>query len=414
MIELTNNPSSRPHSQQFLRRRKFLFILPFLVVPFLTMAFWSLGGGSGEFSGSAADSTGFNSELPQAKLDASQAENKLSYYDQAMKDSTGAIRNNLGFEADTLSTGSIRAIAPPDENETLIARKLEQINREINRPEEPRFNQSSGTSRTDTAMTGDVDRLEALMNSMNGSNGNDPEMQQLNALMEKILDIQHPDRAREKIKEQSLKNKAHAYPVNAPGKTEVISHFATATGDTARKVLQVKTAASKGFFGLEEESSDAVAGNAIRAIVEQTQTVVTGGELKIRVLDEIYIAGILIPKGQLVSGTVTLGGERLIVEIPSIRYLNNIFPVALTAYNLDGLEGIYIPGTISRDAAKQGADNAVQELQMMTLDPSLSAQAASAGIEAAKGLFSRKVKLVKVTVKTGYQILLKDSSNQNL
>lgn len=409
MIELTNNPSSRPHSQQFLRRRKFLFILPFLVVPFLTMAFWSLGGGSGEVSGSVQDSTGFNSQLPQAKLDASQAENKLSYYDQALKDSTGAIRNNLGFEADTLSTGSIRAIAPPDENETLIARKLEQINREINRPEEPQFNQSSSTSSTDAGMTGDVDRLEALMNSMNGSNGNDPEMQQLNAMMEKILDIQHPDRAREKIKEQSLKNKVHAYPVNAPGKTEVISHFAT--GDTARKVLQVKTAASKGFYGLKEDSGDALAGNAIRATVEQTQTVVTGGELKIRVLDEIYIAGILIPKGQLVSGTATLSGERLIVEIPSIRYLNNIFPVALSAYNLDGLEGIYIPGTISRDAAKQGADNAVQELQMMTLDPSLSAQAASAGIEAAKGLFSRKVKLVKVTVKAGYQILLKDSSN---
>ncbi len=155
-------------------------------------------------------------------------------------------------------------------------------------------------------------------------------------------------------------------------------------------------------------------GNAIRATIEQTQTVVSGGELKIRLLDEIYIAGVLIPKGQLVSGTAILNGERLIVEIPFVRYLNNIFPVALSAYNLDGLEGIYIPGTISRDVAKQGADNAVQELQMMTLDPSLSAQAVNAGIEAAKGLFSRKVKLIKVTVKAGYQILLKDSSTQNL
>jgi len=239
-------------------------------------------------------------------------------------------------------------------------------------------------------------------------------MQQLNAMMEKILDIQHPDRAREKIKEQSLKNKARAYPVNAPGKTDLISHFSVAFGDTIQKVRPVKTDTSNGFFGLNEEAAGSFDANAIRAAVEQTQTVVTGGELKIRLLDEIFIAGILIPKGQLVSGTVTLSGERLIVEIPSIRYLNNIFPVALSAYNLDGLEGIYIPGTISRDAAKQGADNAVQELQMMTLDPSLTAQAASAGIEAAKGLFSRKVKLIKVTVKAGYQILLKDLSNQNL
>ncbi len=412
MNQLTKNKSTR--SEQFLRRRKFLITLPFLVIPFLAMAFWSLGGGHGKQASSAADSTGFNSELPHAKLESNHAEDKLSYYNQALKDSTGATRNKLDFETRSMNAGSIAPLSEPDENEMIIAKKLEQINQEINRPEKPQPRSSSFPSRPEAGMTSDVDRLEALMNSMNGGNGNDPEMEQINAMMEKILDIQHPDRAREKIKEQSLKNKAGAYPVNAPAKSEVISHFATVSGDTARKVLSVKTNTSSGFFGLVEEAANAVGGNAIRAIVEQTQTVVTGGELKIRLLDEIYIAGVLIPKGQLVSGTVILNGERLIVEIPFVRYLNNIFPVALSAYNLDGLEGIYIPGTISRDAAKQGADNAVQELQMMTLDPSLSAQAVSAGIEAAKGLFSRKVKLIKVTVKAGYQILLKDSSTQNL
>jgi hypothetical protein len=38
-------------------------------------------------------------------------------------------------------------------------------------------------------------------------------------------------------------------------------------------------------------------------------------------------------------------------------------------------------------------------------------QAANAGIQAAKSLISKKVKLVKVTVKAGYKILLKDKFN---
>jgi hypothetical protein len=43
----------------------------------------------------------------------------------------------------------------------------------------------------------------------------------------------------------------------------------------------------------------------------------------------------------------------------------------------------------------------------------LGAQAASAGIDAAKGLIRKKAKLVKVTVKAGYRVLLKDEK-QNI
>ena len=47
-------------------------------------------------------------------------------------------------------------------------------------------------------------------------------------------------------------------------------------------------------------------------------------------------------------------------------------------------------------------------MQLMSLDPSLGAQAASAGLEAMKGFASKKVKLVRVTVKAGYPVLLMD------
>lgn len=76
---------------------------------------------------------------------------------------------------------------------------------------------------------------------------------------------------------------------------------------------------------------------------------------------------------------------------------------------MDGQQGLYVPGSINRSVAKESANNAVSGIGTTTVDPSIGAQAASAGIEAAKTLFTKKVKLIKLTVKAGYKILLKDS-----
>ena len=81
---------------------------------------------------------------------------------------------------------------------------------------------------------------------------------------------------------------------------------------------------------------------------------------------------------------------------------------------MDGLAGIYIPGAISRDVAKQSADNSLQLMELTTLDPSLKAQAAAAGINTVKSMLSKKVKQVKVMVKAGYRVLLRDKNiNEN-
>jgi len=56
---------------------------------------------------------------------------------------------------------------------------------------------------------------------------------------------------------------------------------------------------------------------------------------------------------------------------------------------------------------------AIQSYDPMSYDPSLGAQAATAGIAMAKGLFSKKVKLIKVTVKAGYSVLLLNANQLN-
>jgi len=147
-------------------------------------------------------------------------------------------------------------------------------------------------------------------------------------------------------------------------------------------------------------------------VVQETQTVVSGSTIKLRLTEDVFINGVLVPKNNFLFGNCSVDGERLKIAITGIRYNNNLFPVALSVYDLDALEGIRVPGAISRDATKEGADRALQSVQLMGLDPSIGAQAAGAGLEAAKGLFSKKVKLIRVTVKAGYPILLMDQKNR--
>ena len=90
-----------------------------------------------------------------------------------------------------------------------------------------------------------------------------------------------------------------------------------------------------------------------------------------------------------------------------MRVNHSLFPVKLQVYDMDGLEGIYIPGAITRDVAKESLNNATQMMELSSLDPSVKAQATTAGIDAVKTLLSKKTKLVRVTVKAGYKILLK-------
>ena len=309
-----------------------------------------------------------------------------------------------------------------DANEERVNNKLEQLYREINRPtatQAPAVVEPLSLQTSDPQFSSDVEKLERMMEMMNDNSAADPEMQQMESMLDKILDIQHPERVKEKIKSQTLQIRDHSFPVETSNKSDQVSIMVSAnetiTESNSGSSVSLR---QNGFFGLEDDMTiEKEVGNTIEAIIHDTQELVASATVKMRLLNDIYINGKLIPKDQFIYGVCDINGERLVIEIGSIRTGNFLLPVSLSVYDLDGLEGIYIPGAISRDAAKQASDEAIQNMQLMSLDPSLGVQAASAGIEATKGLLSKKAKLIKVTVKAGYRILLKDtnpnSSTQN-
>ncbi|WP_345331535.1 conjugative transposon protein TraM [Mucilaginibacter defluvii] len=411
-MEATQKPGNPlAHAPEFLKERKFLMMIPVLIFPFLTMAFWALGGGrnSSRMTGEQAAVKGLNTTLPQAQFKNGSDQDKMGVYQTSAKNldssAAGSVSQNfvssMGFAEQQASQGELQntpslsgELTSIDPNEAKIQAKLAQINTQLNQSSSPV--QTGGYQPQSNSGT-EVKRLQMMMAAMNSGNGEDPEMKQLSRMLQQINDIQNPGNSDNILRARSLKNRNRVYAVTA------VSDDTDEYGEGSN----VRYASNKTAQGENAE------GNTIQAVIHEDQTLVSGAVVKLRLVDGIYVKGKMIPKGSFVYGTCALNNERLDIKIASIRYLNNILPVALTVYDLDGLEGLYVPGSISRDAAKNGMGNAVSSMQLMTMDQSLGAQAAGAGIEAAKGLFGRKVKQIKVKVKAGYEVLLKDSNDRD-
>ena len=76
-----------------------------------------------------------------------------------------------------------------------------------------------------------------------------------------------------------------------------------------------------------------------------------------------------IPAGNFLFAEAAINDQRMQMEIHSIVYNHSIFPVQLTVYDMDGLAGINIPDAISRNVIKQGGDNALQGMDLTSLNP---------------------------------------------
>ncbi|HMT97322.1 MAG TPA: conjugative transposon protein TraM [Ferruginibacter sp.] len=412
------------------RKRKMMLVLPLLVIPFLTMAFWALGGGKGNEPVITNEQKGLNLNLPDAKMKDENLTDKLSFYDKADKDSAKLEewmrtdpyyqqKEDTGYspvnELELLTQNSAskynqRLNSSPYETssnnpEQKLLQKLALLQKEINKQPETETvaNNEVLLPNQNDEFSNEVDRLEDMMLTMDKTNTGDPEMQQLNGTLERILDIQHPQRVKDKLKEKSLKQKQIVFAVITEPKLANVTLI-----DTMKKKVNI----SNQFYGVTKESEEATEGFAIEAVVHSNQSLVNGAVIQLRLSTDVFINGVLIPKGTPVNGIASLNNERLEAEINSIRYRNKLFPVKMELYDLDGLPGIYIPGSISRDVAKNSADNSLQLMELTTLDPSLKAQAAAAGINTAKQLLTRKVKQVKVMIKEGYKVLLKDKNTE--
>jgi len=350
---------------KFQQKRKFLLILPLLVVPFLFLAFYSLGGGKGE-PGSVpkkGGTNGFNMELPPALFDQKEEKmSKLDYYQRADQDS---IRRREQMQQDPYHRhdGKLVSQLPEkpaaDSQANFLLRQLDLLQQKIEdpKPAKPvihrkKVEQTGHWEETLLPVTKQVQETPATEP--------DPELEKLDSMLDKIIRIQQPKK-------------------DLPA--EPLTEETSAGVDTAT--------------------------NSLPAVVQEDQVLVAGGTISLRLTEAARINGVTFPKDQLAYGVVSISNDRMLITVSSLRREQSIYTMALQAYDLDGLPGIHIPGSLGRETAKQSLDQSISSMNIVPLDASPAAQVTNAGVLAARTLLSRKARQVRVAVKGGYQLLLR-------
>jgi conjugative transposon TraM protein len=446
------------HSPAFLKKRRFYVALPILVIPFITLLFWVLGGGSGSQALAQPAHTvgGLNLQLPAAKLKDDSHWTKLDYYKKADQDSAKRltqIRNDPYYRLPSLpisasdSAASVllhrhqetkylppagrSVFSPPggssmgapsaysDPNEAKVYQKLATLNTVLNQKTTlPPAPEKVPSARVPSSP--DVERLEHLMQVLHTKDTTtDPEMQQLSGMLDKIMAIQHPENVPASVKNSGSNHKGQVYAVQAPEGDNISLLGASSPArpvsgqaEPGADSLEREPVGRNAFYSLDDNTPATAPPNTIDAVVHETVTIVNGSTVQFRLTQDVRINGILVPEGSFAFGAAQFGGDRLTVSIKSIQYQRQILPVSLSVYGLDGLPGIPVPGSVTRDVAKQSADQSISSVGLTSLDQSLGAQAATAGIQTVKNLVSKKVRLVHVTLPAGFQVLLKDNNQK--
>ena len=151
--------------------------------------------------------------------------------------------------------------------------------------------------------------------------------------------------------------------------------------------------------------------NTLPVVVDHTTTLREGNYVALRLLESAHIGELRIPQQSLLIAQAKLGGNRLHLLVKSLEIGGRIIPVKLSAYDLDGQEGIYIPGAEQVSALKEvGANIGGSVGTSFTFASSakdqIISEAARGVMQGASQLLQKKLRTLQVTLKGGYRLFL--------
>ncbi|MGX5857963.1 conjugative transposon protein TraM [Dyadobacter jiangsuensis] len=421
-----------PYTEQFLRQRRFYLALPLLALPFLTLLYWKLVVKNlDKDSLQEKQRTGLQLNLPAAELKAEQNMDKLAYYRKADQDSASRAQQIkkdpyrfaehaaaadsaksalMGLSAPGLKPKHVNAVEPDAHGkpEKQLHHRLQALDKALMSSHAPAFQHDQPGKQAPEESQPEISRLEEMMAQMQNENPplpEDPEMNRLDGMLDKLLKLQQNEHQWPGPDHTETTSQTPALAVNSGLDDDPVSLLVT---DRDSSALSAGVSGQTGFFGLDEQASGrAVTG--LTAVIGHTQQIISGNTVQLRLTSALSIAGTMIAANNFIYGIAALSGERLKIKIGSVRSGDLILPVNLSVYDLDGIEGIYIPGALSRTVAKQELGSQLQGYELDAGGFSLGAQAAAAGIKMGKTLFSRKTRLTQLTLNEGYKVLLADT-----
>ena len=160
----------------------------------------------------------------------------------------------------------------------------------------------------------------------------------------------------------------------------------------------------------------------IKAIIDENIKAVDGSRVRLRLLDDIEINDVVVPKGSYLYATMSgFGSQRVKGNVQSIMVDDDIIKVSLALYDTDGLEGLYVPSSQFRETTKDVGSGALSNTSSLTNSSTTSgnslatwgAQTITNAVQKTSNAISKAIKKNNVKLKYGtFVYLINSRSNK--
>lgn len=160
----------------------------------------------------------------------------------------------------------------------------------------------------------------------------------------------------------------------------------------------------------------------IKAIIDENIKAVDGSRVRLRLLDDIEINDVVVPKGTYLYATMSgFGSQRVKGNVQSIMVDDDIVKVSLALYDTDGLEGLYVPSSQFRETTKDVGSGALSNTSSLTNSSTTSgnslatwgAQTITNAVQKTSNAISKAIKKNNAKLKYGtFVYLINSRSNK--
>lgn len=360
---------------------------------------------------------GANTEIPDPAADRQTLDNKQDTYD--LDPSGGSSYDNRGFEdifatafsKDDLSDVNVPDKAPYDPYAEFDAslsatqQSLEDFSKSLYRQRQEIMEDSTPRpSQREKELEAEVEALRMRQKAKEQADAAVASlMEESRRIAGEITDQKESDH-RQKVEE--YKNRQEMARTN-------VSPLADAGEESVVSSLSGHRCAS--FYGM---GGAVVNKNTIAASVYGKQIIMSGQQVRLR-LEEPMVVGtqVLLP-GSILTGTGTVGMDRLYIAVTSIEHNQVLTPVSLEAYDLDGQRGIFVPGSLEqealrelgRDLASSLASTSEQSVSSFVNNQSaaerLKTDLARGAIQGVSRFAEKKLDQIRITIQSDHKLLL--------
>lgn len=182
--------------------------------------------------------------------------------------------------------------------------------------------------------------------------------------------------------------------------------------DEAQEVVKKVKVSSDYFNTLCDNDKEP---NLIKAIIDEDIKAVDGSRVRLRLIDDIEINEVIVPKGSYIYALMSgFGSQRVKGNVKSILIGDELIKVNLSLYDTDGLEGLYVPNSSFRETSKDVASGAMSNTSTLTSNNGTSGnsltqwgtQAISNAVQKTSNALSKAIKKNSAKLKYGTQVYL--------